>query len=90
MNVVDAYAMLAAELAAYRQLAYDELARLVGPVKVRRVRGPDSTEYAIEVEVRWRSGESGDLLVTGWIAADNCGPMRRLDDHFIVAAPAEA
>jgi hypothetical protein len=84
MNQPDAYKLLSDEMAAYRALRYGELAELVGPPKVRIVRGVDSTEYAVEVIVRWRNGERGELLVEGWIAANDCGPLHRLDESFIV------
>lgn len=61
----DAYTILSSELAAYRELPYDELARLVGEPTLRRVKAADSTEYAIEVTVRWRLLEGGDIRVIG-------------------------
>jgi hypothetical protein len=81
----DAYQMLASELAAFRQLSYTELVQLVGPPHVRTVRSGDSTEYAIQITVRVLSTD--DILVDGWIAVDDCGPMRRLDDQFVVPKP---
>ena len=83
----DAYAMLSSELAAYRELPYDELTQLVGERSLRRVTAADSTEYAIEVIVRWLDLEGGDVRVVGWVAVDDCGPVRRLDDAFVVARP---
>ena len=82
----DAYQLLASELAAFRQLPYEQLTQFVGPAQARRVRARDSTEYAIEINVRWRFGNPGDILVEGWIAVDDCGPLHRLDDSFVVTA----
>ena len=83
----NAYAILSAELAAYRELPYDELAQLVGEPSLRRITAADSTQYAIEVTVRWSQSEEGGIRVIGWIAVDDCGPMRRLDDEFVVRRP---
>jgi hypothetical protein len=84
---IDGYKLLSEELASFRELSYDELVQLIGAPGVRRVRTRDSTEYAIQVSARWRDGEGGDILVEGWVAVDDCGPMRRLDDRFEVKAP---
>lgn len=84
MNQPDAYKLLSTELAAYRALSHGELAELIGASGVRRVRAGDSIDYAIEVTVRWRRDEGGEILVFGWIAEDSCGPMHRLDDQFVV------
>jgi hypothetical protein len=86
MNQVDAYKILAEEMASYRTRQYAELAQLVGSGRLRRVAGADSTSYSVEVKVRWRNGDPGDLLVEGWIAEDTCGPLHRLDEAFIVSA----
>ena len=83
----DAYKLLASELAAYREFTYEELAECVGEPTCRIVRAHDSTEYAIEVTVCWLNEERGDILVDGWVAVDDCGPMRRLDERFIVRPP---
>lgn len=83
----EAYALLASELASFHQLSYEELVHFVGTAEVRRVRGSDSTQYAIQVTVEWRTGEPGDILVVGWCAVDDCGPLRRLDESFIVHRP---
>jgi hypothetical protein len=81
----DAYRILASELAAFRELTYDELAPFIGEPLLRRVRGADSTEYAIEITFRWRDIEGGDIRVVGWAAVDDCGPMRRADSTFVVS-----
>lgn len=86
-NAVDAYALLASELSAYRELSYDQLVELVETRDSRVVRAKDSIEYAIEVLVRWKNGVPGDICVDGWVAVDDCGPLRRLDDHFVVCSP---
>lgn len=87
MNQADAYRFLASELAPYRALPYSDLAQLIGPSLVRHIRGEDSTEYAIEVKVRWHAGHAAEILVEGWIAENSCGPVHRLDDSFTVALP---
>jgi hypothetical protein len=87
MQQHDAYALLASELAAYRELSYDELAELVGASSSRRVRAADSTHYVVEVNVRWLPGKSGQILVEGLAATADCGPLRRLDHSFVVLAP---
>jgi hypothetical protein len=89
MNDVEAYQILASELAQFRSLSYAELVQFVGPSTSRRIRGRDSTEYATEINVRWRSGVPGDIVFDGWIAVYDCGPVRRLDDVFVVSAPAK-
>ena len=83
----DGYAILARELAEFRMLSYQELIQFVGPSISRRMTTSDSTEYMLEVSVRWLNTEDGDVIVDGWIAVDDCGPMRRLDDHFVVNRP---
>ncbi len=87
MGTTDAYKLLAEELASYRELTYEELAQLVGPSQMRRTRARDSVDYAIQVNVRWSDFEGSDILVDGWVAVDDCGPMRRLDDQFVVPRP---
>ena len=88
MNQPDAYRLLAAEMAAYRTLSFGDLAELIGPTQMRRIRADDSAGYAIEVKVSWRHNEpGGEILVEGWIADDTCGPMHRLDENFVVSAP---
>lgn len=83
-NAVDAYALLASELAAYRALSYDQLVELVETRDSRVVRANDSIEYAIDIVVRWQKGVPGDIRVDGSVAVDDCGPLRRMDDHFVV------
>lgn len=87
MATTDAYRLLAEELASYRELTYEELVQLVGPSQLRRVRASDAVEYAIQVTLRWREIDGGDIVVDGWVAVDDCGPMRRLDDQFVVPHP---
>jgi hypothetical protein len=85
MQQHDAYALLTSEMAAYRQLSYDDLAQLVGCSSSKHVRAADSTQYVVEVNVRWRTGKPGEILVEGMAATNDCGPLRRLDDVFVVA-----
>ena len=84
MNQVDAYKLLASELAAYREMRFEDLAQFVGPQCPRRIRGNDGTEYAVQIKVRRGNLEHGEIIVEGWLAIDDCGPMHRLDDSFIV------
>jgi hypothetical protein len=83
----DGYAILARELAEFRMLSYQELTQFVGPSIPRRVTTSDATKYLLEVTARWLNTEGGDIIVDGWIAVDDCGPMRRLDDYFVVNRP---
>ena len=87
MGTTEAYQLLSTELASYRELTYEELAQLVGPSQMRCTRAADAVEYAIQVTVRWKEFEGGDIVVDGWVAVDDCGPMRRLDDQFVVPHP---
>ena len=85
-TAADAYKLLVSELAAYRELSYEELAQFVGQPAERIVRASDSTEYALQVRVFYLNEDGGDIVVDAWVAVDDCGPMRRLDDHFVVPA----
>ena len=82
-KATDVYQILSSELAAFRELRYDELAELVGETISRQMIAADSTAYAVEIKIRWRDAPGGEILVVGWAAVDDCGPMRRVDNSFV-------
>jgi hypothetical protein len=84
-----AYKILAGEIAAFRSLSFDDLLQFVGETQSRRIRGDDGNEFATSLTVCWLNPKSRGIIVYGWIAVDDCGPMRRLDDEFIVPPPAD-
>jgi hypothetical protein len=87
MQPHDAYALLTAEMAAYRELRYDDLVQLVGETSSKHLRAADSTQYLIEINVSWRTGAPGEILVKGMAATADFGPLRRLDDSFLASPP---
>jgi hypothetical protein len=87
MYQADAYEFLASELNAYRRLSYEELAQFVGESSAIRRRSEDSTEYVIEVKVRCCGDQHGKILVEGMAAVADCGPLRRLDQSFVILPP---
>jgi len=86
-KAADAYAMLSAELAGYRDFSYAELIQFIGEPHVRRVTADDSTVYTLQIIVRWRYLEGSDIRVVGWVSVDDSPPMRRLDHTFVVRRP---
>jgi hypothetical protein len=87
MSDPDAYKLLSSEMVSYRELSYDELRRLIGSTSPRSVVGGNSTRYATQVSVNWHKHEQGDILIEGWIAVDDCGPLQRIDERFIFRKP---
>jgi hypothetical protein len=88
MNQVIAYQLLASELAAYKEMAYEELARLVGQKFSSRKRAEDSLEYEMDIAVWWSKQGPGKILVVGMIGPVDWGsPLSRLDEHLIVSPP---
>ena len=85
MNHVIAYELLAAELATYRDLGFEQLRQLVGDSSINRKHGTDAVEYEITVLVRWCDREAGDTRVTGTVSETGWGrPHDYLDDSFVV------
>jgi hypothetical protein len=73
MNHVVAYELLTSELAAYRNLPFDELHELVGERSSRQVRGRDGVDYDLAIFVRWRLQAGGDMRVHAFIGEANWG-----------------
>jgi hypothetical protein len=90
MSGVDAYALLMSEFAPYRELRYDELTKFVGQSSSRVVRGKDANDYVIDVAVCWLDQEQQRILVKGMAAVADCGPLRRVDESFVVSPPGDA
>ncbi|MGD9719600.1 MAG: hypothetical protein AB7O59_00095 [Pirellulales bacterium] len=86
MNPVDAYRLLSLELVAFRALSYADLAQMIGQCHTRRAVGSDGTEYAIEINVRWRDVPNGAIVVAGSIIEDG-GPEQPLENRFVVSPP---
>lgn len=84
MNQPEAYRLLASELASLRELDYEQLAALLGRSS-RLSRASDGSIFSIYIDIRWRNREHGDILVEGMIATADCGPLKRLDDSFVVS-----
>jgi hypothetical protein len=81
---VEAYGILAAELVAYRDLPFDELAQLVGRTYSHRAYGSDSREYLVDVAVRRRDGRDDELVIDGTTVLNECGPLQRVDETIVV------
>jgi hypothetical protein len=84
MNQPEAYKLLASELASLRELGHEELATLLGRSS-RLLRASDGSIFSVYIDIRWRNRGHGDILVEGTIATADCGPLRRLDDSFVVS-----
>jgi hypothetical protein len=84
MNEQEAYKLLSAEMAAYRELPYDELVSLIGEVSSRVEMGTDSNPYNVDVRVVWRDQKRGHVLVKGMAGIADCGPHGRIDASFVV------
>jgi hypothetical protein len=67
MDQAEARDLLLEELARYRRLSYEELAKLVGANAVSEVRGRSGADYTIEVDVVWDSDSLGKIRVMGGI-----------------------
>jgi hypothetical protein len=80
----EAYRLLFNEMAVFRELPYEQLAEFIGQPHRWQVT-VDGVAYAIEITVGWRYAEGGEIRVIGWAAVDDCGPMRRVDDTFVVS-----
>jgi len=88
MNHIVAYALLASELQAYRELPFPELSQLVGEQSTRCVRGEDGVEYDLTMLVRWRLSVDGDIRISGFIGESGWGrPHDTLDDTIVVPNP---
>src|SRR5262249_43238258 len=85
-QIVDAYSLLSQALAPYRELDYHELAELVGEHSSQRVK-VDANAYVLEVTVRWRRDDSGDIVVEGMAGSNDCGPLHRTDAHLVIPRP---
>ena len=85
MNRVDAYRLLASELAMYRQMPYGDLIAAIGNTASKTVRAEDSTDYLIEVSVAWRNESKGEIIVSGMAGTVDCGPLGRIDESFVVS-----
>jgi hypothetical protein len=89
MNHVIAYQLLFSELAAYRDLGYEQLQRLVGDCSSHRKVLKDGVEYELSVSIRWCNREQGDIRVIGIIGETTWGgPYDSVDDTIIVSRPA--
>jgi hypothetical protein len=87
MNRVDAYELLMAEFAPYRELPYEELAKFIGRPSSRLVHAKSAVDYTIDVNVRWCNQEFSSILVEGMAAVAGTGPLQRIDESFVVSRP---
>ena len=71
MNKSEAYRILDAELAEYRNLGYSGLADLAGSRQSKEVHGAGGVLYRLDVEVAWTSEAGGDLKVSASIVDTN-------------------
>jgi hypothetical protein len=85
MNHIVAYQLLDTGLLPFRELSYAELRQLVGEKSTNRVRGEDGMDYDLATIVQWRTGQSGDICVTGFVAESAWGgPHDSINVQFIV------
>ena len=85
MNTEIALTLLRSALAEHRGRTYAELARAIGHVDVRVVRGADGRDYQIEIEAVWDDRPGGVVRVLG--AIDDGGALAWLPlcDDFLMA-----
>jgi hypothetical protein len=84
MSKIDAYKLLASEVARLRGLGYKELSGAFGESS-RLVRAVDSIVYTVYVTVKWRDGRQGDIAVNVTVATADCGPLERFDESFVIS-----
>lgn len=90
MNRAVAYALLTAELDTYRKISHADLVGLIGDETSITRCGSDGLEYSINLWVRWRDPNAGDVVVSGSVTPPDWGsPHARLDESFVVQAMAE-
>jgi hypothetical protein len=85
MNESDARAVIQAQLAAYREKTYDELAALVGAGPFRADIARGGVVYQVEIDVVWDGDPNGDVRVLGSIDDGGWRAFVPLCDGFIKA-----
>ena len=78
------------ELALYRELCFDELVSLVGHSTSRLVSADDGNVYIVyivDISIRRRNTERGDIRIDGTAAVADCGPLQRVDESVVVSPP---
>ena len=86
MSRDEARDLLVTHLTGYRSYPYSRLAELVGSVETADVRGPDGTEYQLEVEFYWDDKKNGDIRVIAAIDGGSISSFRPMTESFIKAA----
>jgi hypothetical protein len=85
MDRDEAISLLDAKLDEYRKLPYAELAAKIGHEEFPKVVGPSSTEYQIEIQIRWDHKHDGDVRVMGTIDDGTLrGPFKPVCSDLIV------
>jgi len=86
MDKSEARAVLAQQIAKYRQYSFGDLTKLIGANSVVQVHGPSGAEYQIEIEVMWDSlRDKTGILVMGAIDDGRLpGALSPLCDSFIL------
>jgi hypothetical protein len=81
----EAYKLLMAELAPYRELLFEELVKVVGQSSSRLVRSASGTAFVVDVNVYWNNQEHTKILVKGMAANADSEILQRIDESFIVS-----
>jgi hypothetical protein len=88
MDLLRAYAELAAELDHYRQLPYEELVRRVGGPSVERSVESEEGPMMIEVRFRWAGPEGNAVQISATANGPSCWKLERLDEAVTITRPA--
>lgn len=85
MDRNEAKAILAQELAAYRNRSYGELLYLLETQDTREVKGASGKIYQIEIQAVWDDKKGGNLRVMGAIDDGGIRAFVPLTDDFIIS-----
>ena len=61
---------------------------MIGPEHdaVLKRQADDGVTYDVEITVRWRDDVRQEILVDGFVAVADTGPLRRIDRVYLVSA----
>ena len=85
MDKDEARSILAAHLATYRALSYEELAKRVDTVETAEVEAPSGEQYQLEVQFLWDGKRNGDVRVIGSVDDGGWRAFAPLPNDFIKA-----
>ena len=85
MNKAEALPLLEANLQAWRQRSYAELASLIGSQTCTELVGASGATYQVEIEAFWDAKPAGDIRVVGSIDDSGFRAFVPLTADFILA-----